>query len=310
MPLLGFGCWKVPKETCAKTVQDALESGYRCVDSACDYGNEVEVGQGIAAAVAGGIDRKEIFVTSKLWNTYHEPQHVKAACQRTLTDLGLEYLDLYLIHFPIALQFVPFEERYPPEWFVDEKCTRHAFSNALLHETWAAMEALVEEGLVRNIGVANYNCVLIGQLMRYSKIKPAVLQVERHPYLTQPFLLDKCRIHGIQMTAYSSFGGSSYEVFGLNYETEGFGRLLDHKVVADVATSVNKTPAQVLLRWSIQSNVAVIPKSTNLSRIQQNADIFDFELSAEQMASLDSLNRDFHFNNVGKAFGTELAIFE
>jgi D-xylose reductase len=309
MPLLGFGCWKVPKETCAATIQTALESGYRCIDSACDYGNEVEVGQGIAAAIKNGIDRKDIFVTSKLWNTYHEPQYVRAACQRTLDDLGLEYLDLFLIHFPIALQYVPFEERYPPEWFVDAKNTRHAFSNALLHETWAAMEALVEAGLVRNIGVANYNVVLMGQLMRYAKIKPAVLQVERHPYLTQPVLVDKCRIHGVQMTAFSSFGGQSYEVYGLKYDT-GFDRLMDHKTVVDIATAQNKTPAQVLLRWSVQNNIAVIPKSMSVTRIRENADIFNFELTADQMTSLDGLNINHHFNNVGAAFGTEMAIYE
>ena len=134
-------------------------------------------------------------MTSKLWCTYHEAKHVRTACQKTLDDLGLEYLDLYLIHFPIALEFVPFEERYPPAWHVDTKNSQYRLSKATLQETWGAMEQLVRDGLVRNIGVANYNCALLDQLLRYCEIKPACLQVERHPYLAQPRLKDFCTSH-------------------------------------------------------------------------------------------------------------------
>ncbi len=138
MPLVGLGCWKIPKDVCADTVHTALKSGYRLLDGACDYGNEVEVGRGLAAAVAGGIPRAEIFVTSKLWNTFHEAKRVREGCLRTLSDMGLSYLDLYLIHFPLAMPYVDPAVRYPPEWGTNER------GSATLHETWAAMEELVQ----------------------------------------------------------------------------------------------------------------------------------------------------------------------
>jgi D-xylose reductase len=130
---VGLGCWKIPKDCCAEAVNTALQNGYRLLDGACDYGNEVQVGQGIAQAVASGIPRKDIFVTSKLWNTFHESKRVREGCMRTLADLGLDYLDLYLIHFPIAMPYVDPADRYPPEWGNMER------SQATLHETWAVL---------------------------------------------------------------------------------------------------------------------------------------------------------------------------
>jgi D-xylose reductase len=122
LPAVGLGLWKIPNEACEQVVYDAIKVGYRCLDSACDYGNEKEVGRGIKKALdEGAVKREQLWVTSKLWNTYHRKEHVRAACLRSLSDLGLEYLDLYLVHFPIALKFVPFEERYPPEWNFTEK---------------------------------------------------------------------------------------------------------------------------------------------------------------------------------------------
>ena len=151
-------------------------------------GNEVEVGQGIARAIeSGNVKREDLWVTSKLWNTFHEPQHVRPACLKTLKDLGLDYLDLYLIHFPISLKYVPFEKRYPPEWFHDPNVEdpKMELISVPIQSTWEAMEALVKEGLVKNIGVSNFSCQGIRDLMSYANIKPAVLQVELHPYLQQ-----------------------------------------------------------------------------------------------------------------------------
>ena len=151
-------------------------------------GNESEVGEGIARAIqSGNVTREELWVTSKLWNTYHEPQHVRSACKKTLTDLGLEYLDLYLIHFPISLKYVPFEKRYPPEWFYDPDADNPKMEliEVSVQSTWQAMESLVEEGLVKNIGLSNFNCQGIRDVLSYARIKPAVLQVELHPYLQQ-----------------------------------------------------------------------------------------------------------------------------
>lgn len=295
MPLVGLGTWKIPKDVAPATVQQAIESGYRLLDCACDYGNEVEVGQGIAAAIEGGVDRKDIFVTSKLWNTYHEAKYVQQACQKTLDDLGLEYLDLYLIHFPIAQTFVPFEKSYPPEWRTPENPDATTFSNATIQETWGAMEALVSAGLVKNIGICNFSASLLMQLTNFAKIQPAVLQVERHPYLSQPKLVQYATSKGIKLTAFSSFGGASYIELGFN--TPNFVHLLDHPTVTAIATELNKTAGQVLLKWSTQGGVAVIPKTSKQSRLVSNADLFTWSLTDANVAALNALNSGMRFND-------------
>jgi diketogulonate reductase-like aldo/keto reductase len=168
MPVIGLGLWKVPREICADLVLQAIRAGYWHLDCACDYGNEVEVGSGIRAAVSAGTCRREdLWVTSKLWNTYHRAEHVRHAVERSLRDLQLDYLDLYLVHFPIAQEYVPFDARYPPEWFYDPQAPapRVQFAKVPLSETWMAIEELVSAGLVRNIGVCNYNCALLRDLL-------------------------------------------------------------------------------------------------------------------------------------------------
>mmetsp|Transcript_31634 Transcript_31634/g.30937 ORF Transcript_31634/g.30937 Transcript_31634/m.30937 type:complete len:229 (+) Transcript_31634:1105-1791(+) len=218
MPSVGLGLWKLGKEDCERTVYNAIKGGYRCFDGACDYGNEKEVGLGLKKALTEGIvKREELFITSKLWNTYHRKEHVKVACLRSLSDLGLDYLDLYLIHFPIPLKFVPFEQRYPPEWFYDPSAKHPQMEEDAvpLSETWAAMELLVEEGLVRSIGICNMGTSTIRDLLTYAKIKPAVLQVEMHPYNTQDKLLRFCRSKGIAVTAFSNLGAGSYVCLGM-----------------------------------------------------------------------------------------------
>ena len=188
MPSVGLGCWKIPKEQTADTVYNAItQAGYRCIDEACDYGNEKECGDGIKRVLdEGKITRKELWITSKLWNTYHRKEHVKAACLKTLEDLGVEYLDLYLIHFPIALKYVPFETRYPPEWVHDPSSAEPKMEedNVSYKETWQAMEELVKEGLVKNIGMCNVGVALLRDVLSYCTVKPSVLQVELHPYNT------------------------------------------------------------------------------------------------------------------------------
>ena len=180
MPAVGLGLWKVARQEATSVVHGAIAAGYRHLDSACDYGNEVEVGEGIQAALAEGLcTREDLWITSKLWNTYHDPAHVEAACRRTLADLQLDRLDLYLVHFPIALRYVDFDERYPPEWIFDPTAETPRMETAAvpLHKTWQAMEGLVEKGLVKHIGVCNYNSALIHDLMSYARVKPAMLQV-------------------------------------------------------------------------------------------------------------------------------------
>ena len=213
MPLVGLGLWKIGRDVVADTVVEAIRAGYRHLDSACDYGNEKEVGIGIRRAIEEGLcTREELWVTSKLWNTFHAKEHVRPALERTLEDLGLDYLDLYLVHFPIALAHVPFETRYPPEWVHDPGAEVPTMreSNVPLEETWHAMEALFARELVHAIGVCNYNVALLRDLLNYARIPPAVLQVESHPYLAQERLLRFCREQDVAVTAYSPLGALSY----------------------------------------------------------------------------------------------------
>ncbi|GJJ70793.1 D-xylose reductase [Entomortierella parvispora] len=290
MPLLGFGTWKIPKDQAASVVFKAIESGYRLIDCACDYGNEVEVGQGIKMAIEKGIvTREELFITSKLWNTYHHKEHVPMAFERTLKDLGLEYIDLYLIHFPISLKYVPFETRYPPEWGNMEQ------DPVPVHETWAAMEALVATGKVRNIGVSNFSAILLMDVLSYAKVKPAVLHVEVHPYLNNSALIKFAKSQGLQITGYSNFGPASYVAF--NDAAAKATPLFEEERLSKIAAHHKKTVAQVILRWLVQDKIAVIPKSADTTRMAQNADIFGFELSSSEMDTINSMDINFRLND-------------
>ncbi|MCC5452907.1 aldo/keto reductase [Rheinheimera sp. UJ51] len=314
MPLVGLGLWKIAKEDCAKTVYDAIAAGYRHLDSACDYGNEVQVGLGIKQAIDDGLcHREDLWITSKLWNTYHAPENVQPALEKSLKDLGLDYLDLYLIHFPIAQAFVPFELRYPPEWFFDPQVEKPTMKLAKvpLYQTWAAMENLVEQGLVKHIGVCNYNSALIHDLMTYAIIPPAVLQIESHPYNTQEKLIATCNAYGIKVTAFSPLGALSYLELDMAKQEDA---VIHQDVVLAAAKRLQKTPAQIVLRWNIQRGCAIIPKSTKLARLKENIALFDFELNLEEMTAISALNRNKRFNDPGEfcqaAFNTFHAIYD
>lgn len=314
MPAVGLGIWKIDREATAGVVRDALEIGYRHIDSAADYGNEREAGAGIATSIADGVCRRdELWVTSKLWNTYHRSEHVRSACERSLKDLGLDYLDLYLVHFPIALRYVPFDERYPPEWFFDTSSANPTMEvDAVpLAETWSAMEKLVEEGLVRQIGVCNYNTGLLIDLMAYANIKPAMLQVESHPYLTQERLLRLANDFGIAVTAFSPLGALSYVSIDMASTADS---VLTEPAVTSAAKRLGRTPAQVVLRWGIQRGTAIIPKTTRPERLRENIALFDFELSADEMAAISALNVGRRFNDPGvfceQAFGKFYPIYD
>eukprot|EP01111_Echinosteliopsis_oligospora_P006364 TRINITY_DN2046_c0_g1_i1.p1 TRINITY_DN2046_c0_g1~~TRINITY_DN2046_c0_g1_i1.p1 ORF type:complete len:323 (+),score=87.59 TRINITY_DN2046_c0_g1_i1:122-1090(+) len=308
MPQVGFGCWQIPKKGCAEVVHTAIKQGYRLFDGACDYGNEVEVGQGIKAAIDSGlVTRKDIFVTTKLWNTYHAKEHVRPAFDRSLKDLGLDYIDLYLIHFPISLQYVDFAERYPPGWAVDGK-EKHEASKASLRETWEAMESLVDSGLVRNIGISNMQSSLVQDLLKYARIKPAVLQVEIHPYLPQDGLVSFAQKHNIAITAYSSFGAVSYQKIGFDVKVT---HLLEQPEINAIAKKHQKTPAQILLRWATQRGLCVIPKSENEDRMKSNRDISNFKLDDDDIAKIAKYGeKPIRFNNPGVYLSPEFAIFD
>ena len=314
LPAVGFGLWKIDKPDTANLVHAAVEAGYRHLDSAADYGNEKEAGEGIKSALAAGLcQREELWVTSKLWNTYHKPENVRAACEKTLSDLGLDYLDLYLIHFPIALKFVDFDVRYPPEWFFDPdaEAPRMEIDPVPLHQTWAAMEDLKESGLVKHIGVCNYNSALLHDLMAYAKQKPEVLQVEAHPYLSQERLIKLAQDYGITVTAFSPLGALSYVSLDMAAENES---VLETDAVKTAAARLGKTPAQVVLRWGVQRGTAIIPKTARKERLKENLALFDFELSAEEMQAISALNSNRRFNDPAvfceAAFNTFYPIYD
>ena len=314
MPAVGLGLWKIDRPDTAQAVVDAVEAGYRHLDSASDYGNEKETGDGIAAAIAAGhCSREDLWVTSKLWNTYHRREHVRPACERTLSDLGLDYLDLYLIHFPIATKYVDFADRYPAEWIYDPDSDNPQMEVDFvpLAETWAGMEELVDAGLVKQIGVCNYTSGLLLDLMAYSRIKPAMLQIESHPFLTQEKLIRLAGDLGLAVTAFSPLGALSYVQLDMATAAD---TVLTAAPVLAAAERVGRTPAQVVLRWGVQRGTSIIPKTTKPERLRENLAIFDFELSDDEMAAISALNQNRRFNDPGvfceEAFGTFCPIYD
>jgi D-xylose reductase len=314
MPSVGLGLWKIERDEVAEVVRQAIEVGYRHLDSAADYGNEIEVGHGIKKALEDGLcKREELWITSKLWNTFHAAEHVEQACDKTLQDLGVDYLDLYLIHFPISLQYVPIATRYPPEWIVDPQAQEPEMRIAPvpLSETWRAMEALVAKGKVKRIGVCNYNSALLHDLMAYAKIKPAILQIESHPYLTQERLLRVAADYDIAVTTFSPLGSLSYVALDMAREEES---LLQQPAVLAAAARVKRSAAQVLLRWGVQRGTAIIPKTSRVERLRENIDLFDFSLTPQEMSAIAALNCNRRFNDPGLfcelAFGKFYPIYD
>lgn len=298
MPVVGFGLWKVPRETCADTVYNAIKLGYRHFDGAWDYTNSAEAGQGVRKAIDEGlVKREDIFITSKLWNNYHKREHALEMARLENEAWGLGYLDLFLIHFPIALEFIPFETmRYPCFWSDKEQTKVTPLAKVPISETWGAMEELVQSGTTKSIGISNFHSQLIYDLLSYAKIPPSVLQIEHHPYLTQPDLIAMAQEHNIAVTGYSTFGPLSFLEMGHEGAKKAVP-LFENDVVKSIAAKHGKTPGQVLLRWCTQRNIIVIPKSNNVDRLQQNLDCCSFDLSNEELDKISSLNRGLRFNN-------------
>jgi len=314
MPAVGFGLWKVDRDDAAAVVKQAIEVGYRHFDSASDYGNEAEVGKGLEESLSNAsIRREDLWITSKLWNNYHRAEHVEAALKRTLDDLRLDYLDLYLMHFPIALKYVPFETRYPAGWFDDPDAASPKMvpDSVPIIETWEAMRACQSKGLVREIGVCNFGVSLLRDLMNSSDTPPAVLQIESHPYLTQEKLVRFCQESNIAVTAFSPLGAQSYFSLEMASAEEA---VLKRSEVGAIAAAHGKTAAQVVLRWAVQRGTSVVVKSSHQSRMIENMNIFDFDLTPDEMQVLSSLNCDRRFNDPGNfcesAFNTFFPIYE
>jgi alcohol dehydrogenase (NADP+) len=281
MPVLGLGTWKSKPGEVYQAVKTALKIGYRHIDCAYIYQNEKEIGQAIKESIESGVvSREDLWITSKLWNDAHARHDVRDACEKTLHDLGLKYLDLYLIHWPVAL----------PKGVLLPESGKDLLSleERPISETWKSMEELVEAGLCKHIGVSNFSIKKLEDLIRFSNLKPEVNQIELHPYLQQPEMLDYCEEHNIFLTAYSPLG-SADRPGAMKDEDEPI--LLNDPVVSAIAESHNASPAQVLIAWAIQRGTSVIPKSVNEDRLKENFTAEKIELSNESMEKLNDLDR-------------------
>jgi 2,5-diketo-D-gluconate reductase A len=261
IPQLGFGVFQVDPAETKRITLDALEVGYRHIDTAEMYRNEAGVGQAVRES---SLDRSDIFVTSKLNNQFHEPDQVRSAFQGTLDALDIGYVDLFLIHWPLPTSGVDYLD------------------------TWKAMEGLLDGGLVRAIGVSNFQVAHLERIIDGASVVPAVNQIELHPYLAQNELRDFDRTHDIATEAWSPIAR---------------GKVLDDPVITAIAAATDRTPAQVVLRWQVQRGEIVFPKSNSRSRIEENFALFDFELRDEQMDAISALNRDERIGPNPDTFG-------
>ncbi|KAK4116221.1 Aldo/keto reductase [Canariomyces notabilis] len=304
MPQVGFGLWKVDNAVCADVVYKAIKAGYRLFDGACDYGNEVECGKGVARAIQEGlVKREELFIVSKLWNTFHDGDRVEPIVRKQLADWGLDYFDLYLIHFPVALEYVDPSVRYPPGWHYDGKSEIRP-SKATIQETWTAMESLVDKGLSKSIGISNFQGQLIYDMLRYARIRPATLQIEHHPYLVQEELIKLAKREGIAVTAYSSFGPASFLEFNMKHATAMTPLIEDEKIKA-IAAKYNRPPSEILLRWATQRGLAIIPKTTREEIMKSNLRSVEFDLSQEDIDAISAFDRGIRFNQPSNYFETD-----
>ncbi|XP_031640437.1 1,5-anhydro-D-fructose reductase-like [Contarinia nasturtii] len=289
IPVLGLGTSRAKQFECEQAVKDAIDIGYRHIDTAYVYENEKEVGNAIRAKISEGvIKREDIFVTTKLSSTFHEPDSVAKAFEKSLDNLNITYIDLYLMHTPMAFARISkvtnmttqdFDNIFP---FPHDSNGKYLTVDIDYLDTWKAMEELMKTGKVRSLGVSNFNSQQLDRVISVAKIKPVVNQIECHPNLNQKKLIEFARSRNVTIVGYSPLGRPS--------DSGDRQIALKNAKVQEMATEYKKNPGQILLRYSYQNGVVSIPKSTNKERLRGNIDIFDFSLNDKDMEFLDSLN--------------------
>ncbi|XP_071827946.1 aldo-keto reductase 1B-like [Apostichopus japonicus] len=301
MPLLGLGTWKSEPSKLSAAVKAAIDTGYRHIDCAYCYENEEAVGDGIQAKITDGtVKREDLFITSKLFESFHRLEDVESGLKKSLQSLKLEYLDLYLVHWPFGIQNIE-GEMYPkgPDG-------NTLFNDVHFTETWQGMEQLVQKGLVKSIGVSNFNISQIKEIQALpNKVPISNNQIELSPYLVQDDLVSFCKSQGITVTAYSPLGSPDRED-----PQDGEPVLMDDPKLIDLARKKGKSVAQILIRYHLQQNVACMPKSVTPSRIQENFQSLHFTLTDSEVKELKSLNRNHRYCTYYEAFGHPLHPFD
>ncbi|XP_075711912.1 aldo-keto reductase family 1 member C1-like [Rhinoderma darwinii] len=293
IPVIGFGTYApdtYTKEQAGESTKVAIDVGFRHIDCAFMYGNEVEVGQAIRSKIADGtVKREDIFYTGKLWSNNHTPERVQPALEKSLNDLQLDYMDLFLIHTPVELK--PGDDPFPKD--EDGKLI---FNNTDIRDTWKALEACKDAGLVRSIGVSNFNRSQLELILNMPglKYKPVCDQVECHIFLNQSKLLKFCKSQDIVLVGYSVLGSSRVE----NWIDQNSPQVLEDPVLNTVAKKLKRSPAQVAMRYLLQRGIVVLAKSFNPERIKQNFQVFDFELSDEDVLTLDGVNKNMRYLSI------------
>ena len=280
MPMLGYGTFRSEPGVVKGAVLEAIKAGYRHLDLAHVYGNEKEVGESLKEAFESKmVTRGDLFLVGKLWNSDHEVDIVPQAYQKSCDDLGVEYLDLYLIHFPVAVNHTGLDK---------PNCGPGAqLGTTPLIDTWRAMEKLVDEKKVRSIGVSNFPLMLLHDFWLQARVKPAVNQIEVHPFYVRNSLVNYCLSRNIAVTAHTPLGGGQANTT----QFSAAAAPMDSPEIKSIAEAKGKSCAQVILRWLLQRNIQVIPKSTSPGRMAVNADLFDFQLSQEEMDRISALDR-------------------